>query len=295
VIRGVLGQKGYLELREGQTLAQFQVEKGLKPLPFGLQLAKFEVEGYQESQAAPHAHATNVESILVVQWPARALSARIPVVVGHEQQFVPPGEQAADQNLFRIKVLKYLPDFYVNPTNQEATSRSDEPKNPAILVQETGPNYHREQWLFANFPDQPHPAKMSESPLRLIYQARVATAMRLAPSGPIKTFKSTVNVMENNQVVQTRVIEVNRPFSYKGYTFYQSGYNPMDLAWTSFQVVSDPGVPVVYAGFALMIAGLFLVFYLNAWLAAGLTRHPPAVPSAAPPMPLETETVASTE
>jgi cytochrome c biogenesis protein ResB len=131
--------------------------------------------------------------------------------------------------------------------------------------------------------------------------------MRLAPSGPIKTFKSTVNVMENNQVVQTRVIEVNRPFSYKGYTFYQSGYNPMDLAWTSFQVVSDPGVPVVYAGFALMIAGLFLVFYLNAWLAAGrgqaaapaaaagLTRHPPAVPSAAPPMPLETETVASTE
>ncbi|HTS17895.1 MAG TPA: cytochrome c biogenesis protein ResB, partial [Verrucomicrobiae bacterium] len=57
-------------------------------------------------------------------------------------------------------------------------------------------------------------------------------------------------------------------FSYKGYTFYQSGYNPDDLSYTAFQVVKDPGVPVVYAGFALMIVGLFIVFYLNPWLDA---------------------------
>jgi len=52
---------------------------------------------------------------------------------------------------------------------------------------------------------------------------------------------------------------------YKGYTFYQSGYNPEDLSYTSLQVVKDPGVAVVYSGFALMIAGLFIVFYLNPW------------------------------
>jgi hypothetical protein len=32
--------------------------------------------------------------------------------------------------------------------------------------------------------------------------------------------------------------------------------------------VKDRGVPVVYTGFALMIAGLFLVFYLNPWFDA---------------------------
>ena len=110
--------------------------------------------------------------------------------------------------------------------------------------------------------------KAGESPLRLIYQARVAPAMRVAPAGPIKSYKSTLQVKENDQVVQTRTIEVNSPFSYKGYTFYQSGYNPQDLAWTSLQVVRDPGVPVVYAGFLLMIAGLFIVFYLNPWMAS---------------------------
>ena len=86
--------------------------------------------------------------------------------------------------------------------------------------------------------------------------------------GPIKSFKSTVKVVEGDEVVQTNLVEVNSPFQYKGYTFYQSGYNPRDLSWTSFQVVRDPGVPVVYAGFVMMVMGLFIVFYLNPWIEA---------------------------
>ena len=306
VIRGVWGQKGYLELREGRTASEFQVENGMKPLPFGLHLAKFEVESYSQPKAgtaadAGPAHATNLESILVIQWPARTLSARIPVRVGHEQKLVPPGEPATPQNLFRVKVLKFLPDFYLDETTKEAGSRSDEPKNPAILVQETGPTYQREQWLFANFPEDPHQVKPSESPLRLIYQVHIPTEMRLAPAGPIKSFKSTLQVKENDRVVQTQVIEVNHPFSYKGYTFYQTGYNPQDLTWTSLQVVRDPGVPVVYAGFALMVVGLFIVFYLNPWMGTGqskskatvLVQNGQPLPTAAPAATLESQAAMS--
>lgn len=311
VVRGIWGIKGYLELREGQTLTEFQMEKGTKALPFGLHLAKFEVEGYDapkvvEAACTNHPHETNIESILVIQWPARALSARIPVRIGHEQKLVPPGEAATLHNTFVVKVLKYIPDFFVDPTTKEPASRSEAPKNPAILVQETGPGYQHEQWLFANRTEQPHP-NSGKSPLRLLYQARIPTEMKLAPSGPIKTFKSSIQVIENKQVVQSRVIEVNQPFSYKGYTFYQSGYNAQDLAWTSFQVVNDPGVPIVYAGFILMVAGLFLVFYLNPWLAAGRDKasastsnsasntNPELVPKAESGLNLGTETNIKTE
>ena len=304
VIRGTWGEKGSLELREGQTLTEFQMETGRKSLPFGLHLAKFEVEGYNQPDAntaahSGHAHATNIESFLVIQWPARTLSARIPVRIGHEQKLVPPGETATEQNLFRVKVLKFVPDFYFNETTKEAGSRSEEPRNPAILVQETGPTYQREQWLFANFPHDPHQVKPSESPLRLIYQTRVPTEMRLAPTGPIKNFKSTLLVKENDRVLETRTVEVNRPFSYKGYTFYQSGYNAQDLTWTSLQVVRDPGVPVVYAGFALMVVGLFIVFYLNPWMASDRRKvqipAPETTPATRETIKLSSELVATTD
>ena len=78
----------------------------------------------------------------------------------------------------------------------------------------------------------------------------------------IKDYKSTLEVVDGGEVVVTKTIEVNAPLSYKGFTFYQSGYNPADPTWTSLMVVRDPGVPLVYAGFLLMIVGLTVVFYV---------------------------------
>jgi len=140
----------------------------------------------------------------------------------------------------------------VDMQTREITSRSSAPRNQAILVAVAGPSYHNHRWLFARFPDFGHGG--DASPLQMAYRARSA-------DGPIKSFKSTVQ-FDGRETT----IEVNSPFSYKGYTFYQSGYNPNDLSSTTLQVVKDPGVPVVYAGFGLMIVGLSIVFYLNPWL-----------------------------
>ena len=84
--------------------------------------------------------------------------------------------------------------------------------------------------------------------------------------GDIKAFKSTVEVIEKGVVVCTRTIAVNSPLSWGGYTFYQTSYNPDDLAWSALQVVRDPGIPIVYAGFVLMMTGLTLVFCVGPWL-----------------------------
>ena len=260
VIRGVWGEKGYIEFHEGDTKAQFIVEGKERPLPFALHLAKFEIETY----AAKPVKRDDDPDQLLVAWPEKNLKAALPIKLDVEQQF-------AD---FRIKILRYVPDFSIDMSTREVTSRSNEPRNPAILVAVAGPNYQNHHWLFARFPDFVMPTKDGhaspdqKSGLQMVYENH-ATAKPQRIEGPIKSFRSTLDVIQgDNAVVRARTIEVNSPFSYKGYTFYQSGYNPDDLSYTSLQVVKDPGVPVVYAGFSLMIVGLFVVFYLNPWLNA---------------------------
>ncbi len=231
VIRGVWGEKGYLELREGQTATQFVESRGIKALPFTVHLAKFEIETYDQKP----------DDQLIVQWRENGRQAVLPVKLGVEQTF----------EGFKITVLRYVPDFTVDMQTREVASRSSRPNNPAILVAVNGPTYQNHRWLFARFPDFDHGGA---SPLQMVYAAKPT-------GGAIKSFKSTLRFDQRDTT-----IEVNRPFSYRGYTFYQSGYDPNDLSYSSLQVVKDPGVPVVYAGFGLMIAGLFIVFYLNPWL-----------------------------
>jgi cytochrome c biogenesis protein ResB len=263
VIRGLWGEKGYIELREGETNAQVVTENSTKPLPFAIHLTKFEIETYDQpgTGAGETAQAENEKGgdEVVVSWPEKSLKATLPVEVGMEQVF---GE-------FKIIILKYLPDFVVDMRTHEFTSRSNEPRNPAILVAVNGPTYQNHRWLFARFPDFDMTTKDTQSsgpsPLQMVYESHGTAAQKTMPAGPIKSFKSTLELIEGESVVGRRVVEVNSPFSYKGYTFYQSGYNPEDLSYTSLQVVKDPGIAVVYSGFAFMVAGLFIVFYLNPW------------------------------
>ena len=44
------------------------------------------------------------------------------------------------------------------------------------------------------------------------------------PRGEVKDWKSTVTVLENGAPVLTRVVEVNHPLAYGGYSFYQTSY-----------------------------------------------------------------------
>jgi cytochrome c biogenesis protein len=44
------------------------------------------------------------------------------------------------------------------------------------------------------------------------------------PQGGVKAWKSTVTVIETGAPVLTRIVEVNHPLTYKGYSFYQTSY-----------------------------------------------------------------------
>jgi hypothetical protein len=255
VIRGVWGEKGYVEFREGQSRDGFHVGSEHRKLPFKIRLVDFDVQKYE--QTAEDAKPKLLSEIVKVDWPEAGFSIDLAVEEGLEKVMIGPG---GSEDQCKVRIIRRVMDF-VRDASSEVGSRSDEPRNPAVLVEyERGGHVHQ-QWVFAKYPDfnmHTTDSKGQEQFLKLTYNAEV----RGAKSPRVKDWKSTLEILEGDAVMIKKTIEVNVPLSYKGYTFYQSGYNPRDPSWTSLQVVKDPGVPLVYAGFALMIIGLVVIFVI---------------------------------
>ncbi|MCC7292466.1 MAG: cytochrome c biogenesis protein ResB [Phycisphaerales bacterium] len=80
-------------------------------------------------------------------------------------------------------------------------------------------------------------------------------------TGRPRSFESHVTFMDpafGGQ--QSRVISMNHPAKFGGYTFYQSSYRQEEGKSISFlSVARDPGQPVVFAGYIGLLAGMLLV------------------------------------
>ena len=74
---------------------------------------------------------------------------------------------------------------------------------------------------------------------------------------------------EAGKEIRKGVILVNSPLKVGRYTFYQSSYDPETLASSTLEVTSDPGVPLVFAGFILLPIGIALAIYAKPLLNRG--------------------------
>ncbi len=93
----------------------------------------------------------------------------------------------------------------------------------------------------------------------------------------LKNVASNVRIVKDGRVEKRGIIEVNDPLRYGGLTIYQTSYDRDDKGrfYSGFQIVRDPGVPLVWAGFALLIIGLFLSFFVfrrQVWIHVGEDR-----------------------
>ncbi len=88
-------------------------------------------------------------------------------------------------------------------------------------------------------------------------------------------FESKVRLTDKSAGIaeQPHLISMNHPLDHQGYTFYQSNYirvrDPHSGQFTGqfqsvFQVASNPGRPIIYAGCLLVVIGAFLQFYMRA-------------------------------
>jgi cytochrome c biogenesis protein ResB len=259
VVRVLWGQKGVIQLHEGEIATQAENVDAPIILPFSVRLAKFELE-LHENPASPAG-----SDKLHVQWMEKDLHVDFPVELNVEHFVIPADTPPGAEPVYKVTVLRYVPDFAFDGASGEVKSRSDEPNNPAVQVSVAGDGTTNTQWVFARFPDFGGHAGAAPMPLKFNFEA-AQNPMTRGPQAPIKAFKSTLEVLEGGSVVATRTIAVNSPFSHRGYTFYQLSYDPNDLKFSALQVVKDPGVPIVYGGFILMMAGLALVFCVGPWL-----------------------------
>ena len=72
----------------------------------------------------------------------------------------------------------------------------------------------------------------------------------------VRDYLSELSVVEAGRVVKTKTIEVNYPLEHGGFIVYQADYRPDDPTFSGFQVVSDPGLWLVYLGLLLNALGI---------------------------------------
>ena len=76
------------------------------------------------------------------------------------------------------------------------------------------------------------------------------------------SFESDVDIADSEARLRlTKTISMNHPFTYRGYTMFQSSFIEGPVETTVLSVRKDPGTPLVYTGFVTVIIGLLLMFY----------------------------------
>jgi ABC-type transport system involved in cytochrome c biogenesis permease subunit len=80
-----------------------------------------------------------------------------------------------------------------------------------------------------------------------------------------RSFESTVSIADARRgFEQTRIISMNNPTEYGGFTFFQSSYQKDGKTTASILSVSrDPGRPIVFTGYIGMMVGMVIVFCIR--------------------------------
>lgn len=245
------GQKGLIKINEGEEVNSFVSKQAPVHLGFSVKLTDFIYSEHIDPRERLLVYSRQAENVCMIgnniseADKNKGLIAQIPTEAGVESQI--PGIA------YKVKVLRYVPDFVIDTSTKEVASRSATANNPAIEVElkDKDGKVLKTFWVFARFPEM---HQQTDEDLKFVYD--------WVGRRP-KDFVSKVAILKEGKEVMTKDIRVNEPLRFGGYAFFQYTYDQEGLAWTGLQVVKDPGVPVVYGGFILLILGLMMIFYVN--------------------------------
>lgn len=78
------------------------------------------------------------------------------LLLGDQQRPVRVGQQIELPDGRALRVLRFWPDFVIDPQTKKPTNRSQQPRNPVLEVELPERDGPRRAWLFARFPDFHH-------------------------------------------------------------------------------------------------------------------------------------------
>ncbi len=155
----------------------------------------------------------------------------------------------------------------------EPVSPVREKRQPAVLIGLKTAEHEAKMWLQR---DRPREVTIDDDRYELTYGDRsipLGFELKLDrfrvgyyPGGRRpRSFESTVTVIDPARGgPQVRVISMNHPTKYGGYTLYQSSYKQAGGRMVSILSVSrDPGMPVVFAGYITTLLGMLMVIWLR--------------------------------
>ena len=258
-----LSIRGRIDLHAGgETASQVLVRNKagvpsgeVAALGFDLHLDRFELVNYEPEYRIGFYEQTPLqdeEGNLRTQW--RLKASFDPDLEKHR---LPSGDS------FRLTGV--YPDFRPVPNQATQTvaygTASQEWRNPAVAIEVQASGLPKTDLLTIS---RPNPIFLS-STRALVFEKR---------DKEVKAYISHVTAATGSSRVQ-RLISVNEPMVFNGWTLYQVNYNPEDPTYSGLDAVYDPGVAWVFLGFALICVGVFYMFYLEPRLKA------PRAPAAA--------------
>jgi hypothetical protein len=149
-------------------------------------------------------------------------------------------------------------------------------ESPAMEVWLRGEGQEKRAWLIPGGPGED--AQISLAPWlgsaegpgagqkQVEREAAGPELLLVAPMGEVKSYQSDLAVLDKGRLVQRQMVEVNHPLHYAGYHLYQHSFDKMEGAYTVLSVASDSGLWAVYAGFILLVVGVFWQFWAEAVL-----------------------------
>ena len=85
-------------------------------------------------------------------------------------------------------------------------------------------------------------------------------------------FESDVELTDPQRgVTLKRMINMNNPLKYRGFSLFQSSFAPGPPETTILSVRNDPGTPLVYTGFLIIVGGIVSMFILRRKSAVRMT------------------------
>jgi len=212
-------------------------------------------------------------SFAILRTPSGALSAALTGATGERQSIEPlqVGTRYTHPWLgYQFEVAVYYPKA---KHIQHMTNRSDEVRTEALHVIGREGEQTAEAWLglrdsaALSLGVEPIIVEYRPAEQELPFSVKLLDFRKIDYPGTQMAagFESDVELSDSQRgLILMRKISMNNPLKYRGFSLYQSSYVPEPVETTILSVRNDPGTPLVYTGFLIVILGVASMFILRA-------------------------------